>query len=358
MRGRKMIKNTNTAKYQKYSQSRNSNARKTKYMYGKIKKHIYREKPHLPETKIASINFESAAEEWLEQAKLRIKISTFRNYEYLLKKHILPFFGNKDMSMITKHDMNVFIKEKLTNGRLKRMCGISKKYLKDILSIIKSIAAHCEQEYEIPSKIRYVTSPSVERKEMKVLDDKEYIKLTEYLMQKITLENTAVLISMFTGLRIGEVCGLKWDDFDSINQTITVRRTVQRISTGQGKTILLENSPKTSSSLRIIPIPHFICKLLLTFKRANNLPLFSHSEKYTEPSHIRKSFNTTLKMFEIGKMRFHDLRHSFASRCMRLNANIKTLSKILGHSNTSMTLNRYIHSSLDDKRTLMENFII
>lgn len=300
-----------------------------------------------------SILFRNIAEQWLAYTKLNVKISTYNNYRYLLNKHILVFFGDIDMRKLCPRHVNRFITEKLTNGKIKRNEGISKKYLQDMLVIVKAIAAFCEQEYEIIDRIRTVKSVRYEQKEMKTLDKSEQKTLTKKLIAKPSRLNMGILLSLYTGLRLGEVCGLQWTDFNEQERTITIRRTVQRISDNAGSTIFIVGTPKTKASVRTIPLPDFIWKLLRNMKSGSNIPIISGSENYIEPAQLRKHFHNLLKENHIKAVRFHDLRHTFATNCIRLNFDIKTLSEILGHSSVSITLNRYVHSSMEVRKEYM-----
>lgn len=300
-----------------------------------------------------AIFFISAAEKWLEFTKIHVKRSTYENYVYLLNRHIFPYFQEIDMRRITCSMINNFIIEKLTNGRLKRKGGISKKYLQDILSIVKSVVKFCEQEYGIPNKIHSIRGLKAENPEMKILENSEQKKLSDALVKDENPFNIGILLALYTGMRIGEICGLKWENFNEKEGIITVNRTVQRIYDNNGGTVLLVGTPKTQASLRTIPLPGFICRILSKHKDSLEKTILSSDEKYTEPSKLRKHFKNLLKRCSISEIRFHDLRHTFASNCVQLNFDTKTLSEILGHTNVSMTLNRYVHSSLQIKRKYM-----
>lgn len=299
------------------------------------------------------ITFSEASEKWLKYIKPTVKISTYNNYLYLLKKHIAPFFGDIEVSGISSNEINEFSKQKLESGRLKREGGISPKYLKDMLSVVKSIGSFCEEEYNIPNKIKYPRYVKAEKTKTRVLSSHEQRKLSEYLLKDKNPDNLAALICMYTGMRIGEVCGLKWDDFDEQEKTLSIKRTVQRISDNNGSTQLVIGTPKTNSSFRTIPIPDFLADILRRMRRGGNLPIFSKNGGYSEPWQIRKSFKNTLEKCGIEDFRFHDLRHTFASNCVSLKFDAKMLSEILGHSSVSMTLNRYVHSSFEQKRKYM-----
>ncbi len=296
-----------------------------------------------------SVQFKAAACKWLDYSKQRVKLSTHANYTYIVEKHLLPYFKNKNVESIDIPCVNHFINEKLKNGKLKQNKGISKKYMQDILSILKSIMKFCEQEYNTPYKIATVTSPRPEKKEIDVLKKDDMKKLSSYLTKNTDRINICILIAMFTGLRIGEVCGLKWSDFNYKDKTLTIRQTVQRITNNKGSTVLIRTTPKTSASARTIPIPDKLCKIIYT-KIEKNSEYISNAEPYT----VRRRFKHVLEMCDVKNMRFHDLRHNFASWGLRLNFDIKTLSEILGHSNTAMTLNLYAHTSMEQKKKYMD----
>lgn len=332
---------------------------KKKYtsVYGRTYKEVKEKlatKKSQPSANNPSVDFDTVSKQWLKHAELRVKPSSYANYYYLLEKHIRPYFGKIKMSELSKGNLNKFINQKLENGRLKRKGGISKKYLRDMVSIVKSVASFCEQEYEIPSKIRYAGSIKVEKNEVKLLNTDEQKKLTAYLSENITLHNIGILISLYTGLRLGEVCALMWEDIDFNERLLHIRRTIQRISDNNGGTELIIGTPKTQSSVRTIPIPTSLCTIIENLSDSRDGFVLSGSAEPIKPSLLRKKFKKVLKICKLPEIRYHDLRHLFASNCIRLNFDIKSLSEILGHSNVSMTLNRYVHSSIEIKKRYMQ----
>lgn len=300
------------------------------------------------------IKFSVAAEKWLGYTKLHVKRSTYENYIYLLNKHIYPYFKDIDMRRLNCGMINDFTVEKLTSGRLKQKGGISKKYLQDILSIVKSVANFCEQEYGIQNKINHTRGLKVEKTEMKVLEKTEQQTLAETLTKSDNPFNIGILLSLYTGMRIGEVCGLKWSDYNEVQETITVNRTVQRISNNNGSTVLLVGSPKTEASARVIPLPSFLCRILSKVKQNPEQTIIPAEKEYAEPAELRRHFKNVLRKCGISEIHFHDLRHRFATHCIEVGFEVKTLSEILGHSNVNITLNRYVHSSLEQKRINMD----
>ena len=338
--------------------------KKTPRKYVSVYGHSYKEvKQKIAERRTrenvnTAITFDRVSREWLTDSRQRVKESTYQNYQYLLEKQILPLLSSKKMDEIDVGAINCFIREKSANGRLKNEGGISKKYLHDMVSIIKAVAGFCEQEYEIPDKIRNIRAPKVEKQERRLLDAGEQNVLKNRLVSNLSFVDLGILLSMYTGLRIGEVCGLRWEDYDSDEGILTVRRTVQRISDGNGATMLNVGTPKTQSSARLIPLPAAIQEILNRFKIEGKAYIITGTETVPEPAKLRRDFKKILKECGIPDIRFHDLRHIFASNCVRTNPDIKSLSEILGHASTSMTLNRYVHTTIEAKRAFMNSIHI
>lgn len=271
--------------------------------------------------------FSDVASEWLADSKVRVKQSTYEKYVYISEKHILPYFGNYDMKQLTVKALDEFIIYMLTEGKLKRNEGVSKKYLQDILSIIRSIAGFCEQTYGITCKIRKLKRLRAEKPKVKTLNKSEKKKLAKELKKDTTPEKIGIMLGLYAGLRIGEVCGLRWKDYDESNGTITVNQTVQRISNNKGSTIFVISSPKTQSSQRVVPLPGFLAKVLSAARRKPDDPIVSVDNKYMEPSKLRRIFKRITEACNIARMRFHDLRHTFASDCARMNCDTKQRSQ-------------------------------
>ena len=158
------------------------------------------------------------------------------------------------------------------------------------------------------------------------------------------------MLCLYTGLRIGELCGLQWKDIDFRRGCLTVCKTVQRISLGNGKTVISIDTPKTDSSVRVVYIPLFIIEMLKHFKQAQNIFILSGREKPTEPRTLQHKFKRILAVCKISDISFHALRHTYATMCVEKQFDIKTLSELLGHSDVKITLNTYVHSSEKLKR--------
>ena len=288
-----------------------------------------------------------AAEQWLSSAKLRVKESSYANYENIVSKHIIPILGGEYMSNLTTQKLNDFIHYKLNSGRLNSKGGLSAKFVRDIMTVYRSIEAYAAREYGI--KETHFTMPKIEKKQTDVLNVFERKKLENYLIHNQNSTNISVLLCLFTGLRIGELCGLKWGDIDFDNGTLMVSRTVQRINK-HGKSEVVIGSPKSKSSIRIVPISEFLLAILKKKRKNDDFYIITGTCKPTEPRTMQNRFKSVLKLCGIRDVNFHLLRHTYATVCIENGFDPKTLSELLGHADASITLNRYVHSSVQMKK--------
>lgn len=195
-----------------------------------------------------------SAEQWLMSAKLRVKESSYANYENIVFKHILPQLGGEYFSGLTTQKLNSFIQHKLQHGRLDGNGGLSAKFVRDIMRVYRSIEHYAAEEYGI--KTINFTMPKAEKNQHDVLNITERKHLEQYLLHNLTNTNLGILLCLFTGLRVGELCDLTWGDIDFESGTLTVRRTVQRINK-HGSSEVIIGSPKIRTSVRVVPIPQF-----------------------------------------------------------------------------------------------------
>ncbi len=293
------------------------------------------------------LTLRDAAQQWLLSAKLRVKPSSYANYQNIVNKHLLPTLGGAYMINLTTAKMDDFILQKLHSGRLNSKGGLSAKSVRDIMTVFHSISAYAAREYGIREVC--FTMPKTEQKKMEVLTAGERSRLEQYLMNNENRTNTAVLLCMFTGLRVGELCGLRWEDIDLQNNLVSVNRTVQRVN-HSGTSEVLVGSPKSRSSVRTIPIPVFLTTILARQCRSNETYLITGTAKPTEPRTMQNRFRGILKACGVRQVNFHMLRHTYATVCVERGFDPKNLSELLGHVDASITLNRYVHSSMQMKR--------
>ena len=283
--------------------------------------------------------------EWLNAVRLKVKPSTYSCYSMKIQKHILPRFGGMKYSELSVDEIHSFMSEKIESG-------LSAKYVGDIIIVFKSMAKYFSKINGYVDILKNVILPKFEKHTSALINEGQQQILVNFALKEKTSLKTAVMLSSYMGLRIGEVCGLKWSDVDLKNNTIAIKRTVQRIYE-DGKTHLFIGSPKSKSSIRTIPIPKIIVDILKSDISHNDVFILSGTEKAVEPRTLQYRFKSLLKKANLPSVKYHSLRHQFATCCIRYGFDVKTLSEILGHSSVEVTLNRYVHSSLDRKKMCM-----
>lgn len=292
--------------------------------------------------------FQEVAISWQESKRRIVKHSTICAYMLVLQTHLIPYFGV--MTKITEEDVQNFIIEKLSYG-------LAKKTIKDMVAVLKSVVKY-GVKYKIFSfedwEVKYPTDSK--HNCLQTLTLRHQRILMRYLIDNTTSQNIGILLSLCTGMRIGEVCALKWTDVDFNNRVITIRETVGRIYNCKLKsTEKIYSTPKTKNSCREIPISKQLFQALKSVKRTSITPfVVGNSIQSKEPRSYRDYFSRLLKRLEIPKITFHGLRHTFATRCIESQCDYKTVSTLLGHSNISTTLNLYVHPNLYQKKRCIE----
>lgn len=305
---------------------------------------------------LSNDSFATIADEWLDSLKLQLKESSIVKYTNILNGYLLPDFGKRRMSDITRDDIVLFSSKLLLSGGVKQK-GLSPKTVTSIISVLKSILEYASRmkEYSVPDIRGICVKQS--QKPMRILSVSEQNKLSRYLCEDLTLCNLGILLCLYTGLRVGEICALKWEDISFDEQYLYVHQTMQRLQNkddNEMKTKILISSPKSDCSIRKIPLPNEIFRLLIEYKHpANTYFLTGNLYKYVEPRTMQNRFKAIIKKCNIEDANFHALRHTFATRCVELGFDIKSLSEILGHANVNMTLNRYVHPSMELKQKNM-----
>lgn len=288
---------------------------------------------------------------WKVDKKQYVKKSSFSAYTLLIENHLQPVFG--DQFIIEETDVQNFVFQKLESG-------LSHKTIKDILIVLKMIlkfgAKHKWLDYT-PFDIQFPTER--EKHNIEVLSRADQKKIMNYIQEHFTFRNLGVYICLSAGMRIGEVCALTWEDIDTDNGVISVNRTIQRIyviEEGNRRTELILDTPKTKNSIREIPISKDLLRILKPFKKIVNPSFFvlTNDAKPTEPRTYRSYYKNLMKELNMPELKFHGLRHSFATRCIESNCDYKTVSVLLGHSNISTTLNLYVHPNMEQKKKAIE----
>ena len=305
----------------------------------------------------SNFTFSDVVNQWLTVASIKIKPSTFANYTSTLDLHIQPILGKRKMQSLTVADISRFATEKLENGRTDGKGGLSVKTVRDMLSIIKSVADFAYKENIISNGFT-LAYPKQQQRIMRVLSRQEQAALEAALNADLDIYKLGILLCLYTGLRVGEICALRWQDLSAGFDTLSVKQTLQRVKSVNGdesKTRILIDTPKSPYSLRDIPIPKFISPHLRDFFRENRaFFLCTDDVVFTEPRTMQNHFARIAKAANIVNANFHSTRHTFATRCIEAGVDIKSLSEMLGHASVNTTLNRYVHSSFEQKREGMK----
>lgn len=296
---------------------------------------------------------------WLDANKDKWKESTYSKYRHVIECHVLPEVQDTFIERVDADYINDILRKKSCDGRLDGEGGLSPTYIRLIAFVMQTAQSFAAQnEYCEPLKGE-IHLPSKNKKMKHVLSVREQQKLENSFPDNMNDKDLGILLSLYTGMRIGEVCGLKWSDIDFENQTIHVRRTVERIAVHDpqeksSKTKLVLMDTKSFSSNRIIPIPSKISNILIGRNSSNGFLLTGRMNEYMDPRTLQYYFHKTLKSCGICRVNFHALRHTFATRCMESGMDMKSLSELLGHANVSITLGIYVHSTLEHKRKQLE----
>lgn len=304
------------------------------------------------------ITFGQLMEEWLRSMKKQVKESTYAKYYHLVNAHIQPFLGEYKLSELNSQRLDSFTEQKLKNGKLRKDGGLSPKTVSDLLSIIsQSIRFGTERGYNCSENFA-IHYPKQTRPQINILSNKQQQKLERYLFEQKDSICMGILLSLYTGLRIGEVCGLQWQDFCLEENLLYIRQILMRIqdtsSDGTAKTKVLIDRPKSDSSIRIIPIPSFLLPYLQDLKKDNSCYFLTGTHIYMEPRIYFQKYKVIMEQCNLEKFNYHALRHTFATRCVEKGFDMKSLSEILGHADVSTTLRRYVHPSIDMKKQQME----
>lgn len=291
---------------------------------------------------------------WKDNKKQFVKESTYSAYCLLLTNHIVPYFGNKEEFI--EADVQQFVLDSLGNG-------LSEKTIKDIIVVIKMI-----QKFGAKNKLMNLNQIDVifptksSKKELEIMSKDNQKTLFGYLKENFSFRNLGIVICLCTGMRIGELCALKWNSFDMDNSVVKVRHTVQRIYIVDEEvryTKIVVNEPKTKESNRDIPLSTELLKVIKPLMKVVNPEFYvlSNDEKPIEPRTYRNYYKKILKQLNIPYLKFHGLRHSFATRCIESKNSVKTVSVILGHSNITTTMNLYVHPDNAEKKRCIEKML-
>ena len=295
-----------------------------------------------------NMKFENVAYEWIEYKRNSVKESTYYNYMFIIDKYLKARYANKNIEEICCfNDIVQELSQKL-----------SAKTIRDIVNVLKAILRYYEEEYNIKLNYRKINVPKLEKNHIKILSDKEKQKIEKYCLKEKSLKSLGIILCLNTGLRVGEICALKWENIDLDEKNLYVKKTLQRVYDSKSKkSNIIIDKPKTESSVRCIPINKKLYEILKSIRSNYNdddFFLTGDSDKFIEPRNYQYAFKDILTKSKVKVVKFHTLRHTFSTNCIDVGMDIKTLSEILGHSSVEITLNKYVHSSRKMKRKYLE----
>lgn len=297
------------------------------------------------------ISFSKLTEEWLLYKKHMIKQSTYCRYKYIITKYLLEEFKNIQLCELEEYNFNIFSDNLLKKYQVKTV--------RDIIVEFKSILKYAERKYGFDFKIDLISMPRISENKVKILSNDEQKKIKEFCFGSAELRDIGILLCLYTGIRIGEICALTWNDIDLNNSLLHINRTMERIYVNSGNTLIYIGEPKSKTSIRVIPLTTSMSIILKRIKKRNNFCgdeffLTGSNEKFVEPRNYQYWFKRRLSKLKISQNKFHILRHTFATNCIQIGMDVKSLSEVLGHSNIGTTLNKYVHSSHEMQKRYLE----
>lgn len=287
---------------------------------------------------------------YIETKKSVLKPSTIARYSNLFENHISTFFINTTIDNITNKNLQKFVDDSLKRE-------MSSIVIKETILLIKlSLRRYAKfEDYVMPFIDLDIPSPK-NNKKVETLTKSEEKIILNYILDNEQHKYSGILISLLTGMRIGEICALKWIDIDLKKRQLSVNKTLQRICVKNQKSHIEIGKTKTSSGSRIIPIGNLLYDFLISIKPSNrDTYVLTNTNKPKEPRNYRKIYKTLLKKLKIKSTTFHALRHTFATRLIENKVDIKTISELLGHASTNITISIYVHSEYNTKRKAIKS---
>ena len=291
---------------------------------------------------------------WLENyAKSAVKMQTYDRYKRICSLHIIPGLGNVDLHNLSAMELQMFITNQLERGNLLTGKGLSASCVNLTISVLQSslktaYLAGGTPLYEA-DKIR---RPKLKEKRVECFTLSEQKKLENHIFASPKDKLFGIVLCLYSGIRLGELLALTWNDIDFRSGTLSVSKTC--FDANIDGRCRLTNEPKTTHSKRIIPLPKRILAILKEHKkRSKSEYVVSDNGKPIYLRSYQRTFELLLKKLNIPHKGFHALRHTFATRALECGMDVKTLADILGHKNPQITLNRYVHSLMDHKRMMM-----
>lgn len=293
--------------------------------------------------------FEEVAAMWLADKQQYVKMSTYCAYSLLLSNHLKPVFAKEQD--VTEELVQAFVLGKLQQG-------LSRNSVKDMLMVLKMVLKYAAKHGYMPWRQIDINFPTERRQnKVKTLTRADQRRLMDHIQANFSFMNLGIYICLSAGLRIGELCALTWDDLDTDAGVVRISKTLQRIYMNEKcRTEVIIGTPKSRNSIREIPLAKELQRLIKPLKKVVNgkFYILTNSLSPTEPRSYRNYYRRIMHQLDLPQLKFHSLRHSFATRCIESKCDYKTVSVLLGHSSISTTLNLYVHPNLDQKKKCIE----
>lgn len=310
-----------------------------------------------PETLEEKLTVKDLMAKWLFLRSPKVKESSYQHYETNIECHINPLIGGIRVRNLTAETVTDFTRTLQNSGRMDGRGGLSENTVSDVLCLLRSALRMAERQYGFGNRIlQEIKIPPVSKKRIEVFGETESWALTKSIVAQPSSVGIAILFALLYGLRLGEVCGLKWSDIDFEDLTLSVNRTILRIKK-DGKSQLTVQTPKTESASRTIPIANEMLVLLERLggsKKSDAFILTSSDIKPMDPRTLEEAYHMYLHRHGLQQHTFHALRHTFATRAIEKGYDAKAVSEILGHKNVKTTLDLYVHPSMSHKRQIVE----
>lgn len=308
-------------------------------------------------TDYEDLRIRDASEIWLTDRGSYLKVSTIATYRNIIETHIIPEAGNIRVTRFTQKEMECFAAGLRSS---EKGYALSLTYSRSICALLLAILSYARKKYGYHMILPENPISTEKKRQIQLPGENSLHKLEDYLSTHAA-EDTClgILIAFHTGIRLGELCALTWENIDLEESVLSIKMSMQRTSGKQaaGKTKIVLQEPKSLTSLRNIPLPPVLLPFLKQYRQPDSCYVIRGKKKpFAEPRTVQYRFTKILKQCQIEDFHFHMLRHAFATRCIDMGFDVKSLSEILGHSNVQITMNLYVHSTMQRKKQLMNLF--
>lgn len=303
--------------------------------------------------------FSNVASEWMKEKESYLKQSTICRYRNNLNLHLLPAYGDRLVTDITRDDVDAFVTRLCAsdgnNGK-----GLSGNTARSVVSVLKTVVEYARDYRRVPVANLNGILIKNQGRPIRVFSRNEQKMIEDYLHENMDLDNDliGIMLCLYTGIRLGELCALRWEDVLLDEGELYIHATMLRIQTPDHpdhRTKVITTMPKSGSSLRRIPLPPNLYKLLSEMKGPDGTYFLTrHENLFIEPRIMESHFKAVIDAVGIADANFHALRHTFATRCIELGFDVKSLSEILGHSSVRLTMDRYVHPTREMKQKNMD----